>query len=412
MTLDEASWLVTVPEVGNMFSALPAGLLADRFGRKRVLLVTTPLMIIGWGIILYFKSFLALVVARLIQSLSIGIVFTVCPMYLGEIAYPKYRGAISGVFTLFWWFGYPYEFILGTLLQYTTFTYVTASTSLVFFAAFIWQPESPYFYLLKNDLEKAKQSLSWFNCTTEIATNQELERMKQSLDENQTNKMSVKELISTPTNRKAIVILMLVGFLRVFCGLVPLLSYSTETLMLAGDYFFLAPNTVTILVGVFIVVGSFGSLFTIDFLGRITLLVISCSISGFMMFSIGTYYFLKTFHSIDVASFSWIPPVCLMIFCVVGSIGIFPVSVVYTSELFDSHTRASASSFMTFYTMFLGFLVLKLYFTFIGWFGLYINFYIYALTCFLGVLFSLCLFPETKGKTFEQIRIELCKDIA
>lgn len=409
MSLDDASWVVTIPELGTLISALPAGFMADRFGRKTVLLTITPIVLIGWGLIIYYKTFPALIVARIIQSLAIGITFTIVPMYLGEIASPQYRGAISSMFSIFWWLGYPYEFVLGSLLNYDAFTYTTAFTSVAFFFAFLWQPESPYFYLMKNDISKAKKSLSWFLYIDEAETNQELDRIKRSIDEEQKKKGDMKELLATPTNRKAMIILILVGFLRVFCGLIPLLSYSTETLVFAGDDFVLSPNNVTIFIGVFIVVGSICSFFLIDYFGRISLLLFSCSISGIMMFSIGTFYLLKSYRTINVSSFTWVPPICLMIFCLVASMGIFPVSVSYTSELFDSSTRANASSVMTFYTMFLGFIVLKFYFTMVIHFGIFINFYIFALSCFLGVFLALTVLPETKGKTFEQIRIELSK---
>uniref|UniRef100_A0A1B6K9T0 Major facilitator superfamily (MFS) profile domain-containing protein n=1 Tax=Graphocephala atropunctata TaxID=36148 RepID=A0A1B6K9T0_9HEMI len=407
MTQEEASWMIVMPEFGNIVSAAPAGILADRFGRKIVLLTSAPMFLVGWIFIIYFKSLLVLNISRIFQGLAVGIIYTVLPMYLGEIASPKYRGAVTSTFYLFWWFGFLFEYILGPMLSYFNFALVSASINIFFFIAFLFQPESPYYYLMRNDVDNASKALSWLLKADEDETDKELELMRKSVEEDRQKKAGWNDLVATPTDRKALCILFLVGFLRQFCGIIALSCYSTQTLKAAGDSFMISPDNCTILMGIMMVIGSLGSFFTLDVLGRKSLLYLSCSLSGICMFSAGTFYLLKSHSSIDMSPYNFIPPVSFIVLAGVSVLGIFPVNTAYGSELFTSITRGLASSVFSIYTTVLGLIVLKFYLTMDNLFGEFVNFYIYTAVCILGVFLTWFIMPETKGKTFDRIRHEL-----
>uniref|UniRef100_A0A1B6F3Z9 Major facilitator superfamily (MFS) profile domain-containing protein n=1 Tax=Cuerna arida TaxID=1464854 RepID=A0A1B6F3Z9_9HEMI len=328
-------------------------------------------------------------------------------MYLGEIASPKYRGAVTSLFYVFWWSGYLFEYILGPMLSYFNYTLASASINIFFFIAFIFQPESPYYYLMKNDVHNASKSLTWLLQSSEEEVDKELERMQKCVEEDQQRKVVWNELVATPTDRKALWILFLVGFLRQYCGIIPLSAYSTQTLKAAGDSFLISPDNCTIIMGIMMVIGSIGSVFTLDVFGRKSLLYFSCSLSGICMFSAGTFYLLKSHSSLEMAPYNWIPPVSFIILAGVSVVGIFPVNIAYASELFTSNTRGMASSVFSAFNTILAMIVLKFYLTLVDLFGEFVNFYIYTAVCILGVLLTWLIMPETKGKTFERIRHEL-----
>ena len=74
--------------IGNLF----AGLLADRFGRKKVLLVTALLFgfcAVGCALATSVAFF---IVARIVGGLGIGLAILIAPMYIAEIAPPAKRG--------------------------------------------------------------------------------------------------------------------------------------------------------------------------------------------------------------------------------------------------------------------------------------------------------------------------------
>jgi MFS family permease len=77
---------------------------ADRLGRKRTIALGGLLSTIGCALQAGAANLAMLIVGRFIAGVAIGILTSTIPMYAGEIAEPKYRGALSGLlqWTLSW----------------------------------------------------------------------------------------------------------------------------------------------------------------------------------------------------------------------------------------------------------------------------------------------------------------------
>ncbi|WWC60053.1 uncharacterized protein I303_102616 [Kwoniella dejecticola CBS 10117] len=80
-------------ELGAFLGALQAGFLADRFSRKKAIAIGSVWFIIGSVIQASSFSFAQLVVGRFIGGVGIGVLSSVAPMYISEIAPPNVRGA-------------------------------------------------------------------------------------------------------------------------------------------------------------------------------------------------------------------------------------------------------------------------------------------------------------------------------
>lgn len=111
------------------------------------------------------------------------------------------------------------------MFPFTEFTVVTALINIIFLVAFIPQPESTYYYLLKNDIYKAEQSLSWLFSSSNEDIKTEIDRMKQFLEKRKENPVTCKNMIADPLNKKGLIILLLIGFITMFCGLTTISSY-------------------------------------------------------------------------------------------------------------------------------------------------------------------------------------------
>lgn len=84
----------------SAITPIPSAYLADRFGRKTTLLLGAIPFIIGWILVIVANSVGMLYAARMFSGLGYGIVYTVAPMYTGEIATNEVRGALSTLITL------------------------------------------------------------------------------------------------------------------------------------------------------------------------------------------------------------------------------------------------------------------------------------------------------------------------
>lgn len=91
-------WLVSSALVGSAMGAAAAGTLSDRFGRKRVLLLSGMLFIIcSVGCALAWNLSI-LIWARWIGGVGVGLASLVSPLYIAEISPPRLRGRMVTLF--------------------------------------------------------------------------------------------------------------------------------------------------------------------------------------------------------------------------------------------------------------------------------------------------------------------------
>src|SRR5262249_38896228 len=102
---------------GTVVGSLIGGWPADRFGRKATLLWIGLLYFlgaVGSALATNVETFIA---ARVIGGLGIGISTVVAPMYISEIAPPKQRGRLAGMFQFNIVFGIVVAFASNYLLS-------------------------------------------------------------------------------------------------------------------------------------------------------------------------------------------------------------------------------------------------------------------------------------------------------
>lgn len=93
-------WFVSSAMVGAIFGCLLAGASSDRFGRKKVLVVASVLLLacsVGCGLA---WSTASLIFFRWIGGVGVGIASMVCPLYISEISPARLRGRMVTLFQL------------------------------------------------------------------------------------------------------------------------------------------------------------------------------------------------------------------------------------------------------------------------------------------------------------------------
>src|SRR5271166_73319 len=148
--------------VGSLLGAWPA----DRFGRKFTLLGVGLLYVIGALGSALAQNVAIFTVARLVGGLGIGISTVVAPMYIAEIAPPRLRGRLGGMFQ--------FNIVLGILIAYVSNALlagigeyawrwmlgVAAFPSLLYALSCLTLPESPRWLLSrKGDREAGLRTL-------------------------------------------------------------------------------------------------------------------------------------------------------------------------------------------------------------------------------------------------------------
>lgn len=406
---NQISWIVALMDAGNAVSPIPSGFISDIVGRKAVLLFTGGLFSVTWILAGLAQTPLLLYIARFLAGFSKGIIFTVVPMYLGEIASTPIRGALSTMFAGLLWSGTMYEFIIGPFVTFKMLIIISGIIPIVFLLTFIWMPDSPYYLLMRNRTEQAEKALKWLrnagNQSGDINNNPvqvELKEMKAAVEEEMKNRGRFTDLISKKGNRRATLILMAVAAFQRLCGISPMLAYSSTTLPETNS--FIGPNEATMVFGVFLTLANFLVLPLIDRIGRKPLLIMSGGGCGVLTGISSIYYYLLYKTNVDVSAYIWVPYVCLVGFGVTHSIGIGVIPHTLTAELFPTNLRSVASACAAIVFAISSFLVNKMYTPVESALGVYAMYAFFSFNGLLCALFSTYVVFETKGKSFVEIQ--------
>ncbi|XP_068992227.1 facilitated trehalose transporter Tret1-2 homolog [Neodiprion pinetum] len=195
-------------------------------------------------------------------------------MYIGEIAEDKIRGGLGVLVIVMYNSGLVLVYSVGPWVSLLSLATIGIAIPAVSLATFVWIPESPYFYIMKNRPELARKSLQWLRGTTHV--DEEIEVVKKNVEFDLQNAGTFKELLIDPGNGKGLLIVLFTC--QQLSGILAVLSYSTIILNETGSG---ATSSISVIViGLIQFVASFAPLFMADRIGRRPLLL------GSMFFSI------------------------------------------------------------------------------------------------------------------------------
>ena len=183
-----------------------------------------------------------------------------------------------------------------------------------------------------------------------------------------------------------------------WCGLNVVFNYAQEIFAAAGygvsDILF---NIVV--TGVTNVIFTFVGMYTVDRLGRRSLLLFGASGLACVYILMGLCYY---FH---ITGWAVLLMVVLAIACYAMTLA--PVTWVVISEIFPNRIRGMAMAVSTFALWAACFVLTYTFPLLNAGLGAYGTFWLYAAICVLGFAFIRARLPETKGKSLEQIEREL-----
>lgn len=395
----QTGWAVGCINIGAAAGALLAGRLSDELGRKNSLLLCALLFALtgvgmGWS-----SSYEAFIAFRLLAGVAIGAAALVCPMYIAEIAPPRLRGRLVTFYQL--------AIVTGLLLGYLT-DYTLLNTgdnnwrwmfssqtvpAVLFLIGLFGVPESPRWLTKKKRLTDARAVLARVGGDT--YAEHELAQIGQSVT--QETREDWRHLFR-PELRKIVLIGVLVAVFSQADGQNSLFLYAPQIFEQAGfaaDSAFLQ----SVIVGVINFVFTFIAIGTVDRIGRRKLLLYGAA--------------LLCFDALALAICFWVSaPAWWVLTFVLGFIAIYaatlgPVTWVALSELFPNRIRGSAMALSTLALWIANFFTTASFPVMKAQFGLAGTFGIHALICLLYYAIVKILFPETKGKSLEEIERQL-----
>ncbi|XP_066582654.1 facilitated trehalose transporter Tret1-like [Prorops nasuta] len=409
ITSDDASWIASFYLLGSIPGNVIAACIVDWMGRKGSLLLSGIPLTIGWILILVAWNPYILYASRFVSGLGQGIVYVVCPMYIGEIADKEIRGSLGSFIKLMVTFGELYAHAVGPFVSYDWLAYACVLIPIVFFLTFSWMPESPYYLLMKNRQKAAMKSLrSLKHKPSEEQLQEDMDLMQKTVIRDLTDKGRIWDLFNTPGNKRAVFICVGLQFILQFSGIAAIESYTQEILHEGSSG--ISSGVSVIILSALQLVAGIGAAVLVDKLGRKPLLIGTTLLGGLSLLIAGLFYFLKFQMSLDMTEYGWVLHSSVIFYELIIALGLNPVPYMMLGELFPTSVKGAAVSVANLASSLLAFIVSKLYQVISDSIGVYAAFGWFAVSCFIGIFFIVVFVPETKGKSLLEIQEELnCK---
>ncbi|MBK5721779.1 sugar porter family MFS transporter [Dysgonomonas sp. Marseille-P4677] len=407
-------WVMGSAILGCLLGVMVSGSMADRYGRKPLMIIASLVFIvaaIGTGIC---DNLIWFIIYRVLGGIGIGIASNLSPMYIAEVSPANVRGKFVSINQLTIVIGIlsaqivnwliadpvvPGEAILNSWngqMGWRWMFWAGGVPAVFFFILIFAVPESPRWLYTQMQVEKSQSILE------RIGGN---EYAKLEIKSMQVIAQDVKEkvnfsLLFKGRMPKILLIGIVIAAFQQWCGINVIFNYAQEIFSAAGygvsDILF---NIV--ITGVTNVIFTIIGMYTVDKLGRRSLLIFGAIGLACIYAMLGACYYF------EVSGIAVLALVLLAIGCYAMTLA--PITWVVISEIFPTRIRGMAMAVSTF-SLWTACFVLTYTFPLLNsGLGAYGTFWLYGIICLLGFLFIKKNLPETKGKSLEEIEKELTK---
>ena len=409
--------------LGCAAGAFFAGTLADKFGRKPVMILTAIVFIISaWGSGISSSSTM-FVFFRITGGLAVGAASVLAPAYISEIAPPKIRGGLATLQQLMIVIGLFVAFLSNYMIAgaaggasnvflmgfdaWQWMFWVEILPASIFLISLLFIPESPRYLVARGRVEEAKQVLG--AVSEEASLDDKIADIQSTLDG--VNKPKLSDIINKYTGNIHPIVWVGLGLavLQQFTGINVVFYYGATLWQAAG---FTEENALlqNVISGTVNVAFTLVAIALVDKLGRKPLLMIGAIGQGIMLGilavifgtagisesgalqlndTMGLYALLAANGYIACFAFSWGPIMWVML-----------------GEMFPNRFRGSALAFCGLLQWLANFTITMTFPIFLANIGLGLSYGIYAFFGFVAFFFVKQFVTETAGRSLEDISRE------
>ena len=408
MTPLEQGWLVSSAIAGSVIGAAANGYLADIYGRKKIIVATAVIFVVGSLFCAYAQTVNQLIFARIIIGVAVGMVSFAAPLYLSELSPQKIRGMLISLFQLAITAGILLSYLINRIFAGAELNWRWMLGSGIIPAAILligisFLSDTPRWLISKNREQEAKNIFE----KIEPGSNADA-HIKE-----------IKETISTPQKaaktpwQKWMFMPVFVGvgimFVQICTGINTIIYYTPTIFQIAGFDSHIGALYATIGIGFVNFIMTIVAIATIDRLGRKPLLYIGLWGMFISLLALGSSF---AWAEELGDSRKWLAVAAVVVYIASFAMSLGPVAWIMISEIMPLQVRGLAMSAATVSNFGFNFVVVLSFLPLLNLIGNAATFWCFAGITAFSILFVYRFIPETKGISLEQIEKNWKKGIS
>jgi MFS transporter, SP family, galactose:H+ symporter len=396
--------VTTAVLLGAVLGCLISGKITDMLGRKKIIIITSVVFIIGALLSGSAPDVHFLIISRLFLGIGIGIASFSVPLYIAEISPTRNRGALVTINQLM--------ITVGILVSYITDYWIANdadpfSWRLMFHIGIIpglalcigmfFLPETPRWLISKGRYEEGAEVLKKVEDPDLIDAS--LTKLKEEIATDEENKSSVKRVF-TPWLKYPLIIGVGIMILTELTGIDTIVYYTPKIFKIAGYISNEQSILPAIIVGVSNVFFTIVSIFLLDKIGRRPVYFIGLSGLVITLFSLGLcFHFQNELGDL----FSLLTITTMVVFIGSFAVSFGPLSWLIISEIFPLKFRGLGMSIGAFTVWSATTIVNYSFLKIVDALTLAWTFWAFAIMGIISGVWGFFFIPETKGKSLEYI---------
>ena len=293
--------------VGSILGNFTGGILADKAGRKIVLIGTATLFAVCALGTALSNNLTFFITARIVGGIGVGMAILVAPMYIAEVAPKEYRGMLVSINQL--------NIVLGISIAFFTNYYINRTIAdpnlnwrwmlgigvipaVLYFLLLMLVPQSPRWLVVRSRAEEAKKILQKIG--GEPYADSTIREIQDNIEKDKNRPKAYFRELFNPSMRLILIIGLGIACIQQISAINAILYYAPIIFETAGggrDAAFMQ----SVILGVVNVVFTIAAMLLIDRIGRKPLLIIG--LSGIILaYTLSSFAFFRADYTLSSGS--------------------------------------------------------------------------------------------------------------
>lgn len=393
--------LVSSVLIGAVIGAATNGILADMFGRKKIIMATAVIFTLGSIMCAFAPNIFVLIASRIFVGFAVGVVNFVVPLYLSEISPKHLRGTLVSLYQWAITAGILFSYFINAVFAHSVYNwrwmlFAGVIPGIVLFVGMCFMHDTPRWLVSKKRDEEAK--IAFKKIEPEVDTEKEIEDIRKTILNEGTKsdkKFRLKKWMIMP-----FVVGIGIMFAQICTGINTIIYYAPTIFKNAGFESNITAIYATTGIGVINFLMTIVALFFTDKLGRKPLLYFGLTGVMLSLIALGCGFAFADFFGDNL---KWVTVGSLVIYIICFAMSLGPIGWILVSEVFPLRIRGVAMSICTVSNFAFNFFVVSSFPILLHRIGGAWTFWGFGIVSLLCIVFVYFCVPETKGISLETI---------